>query len=539
MIGEQLGLWILDRELGRGGMGRVYLAHHQQHPEILAAIKVVTPELASESSFPTRFQREIDILRSLDHPQIVRYLDSGEQDGRLYLVMEFIPGPSLQTLLETKGRLTWEEVLKIALEIAPALKHAHDRGIIHRDLKPSNLLLMEPYERNQPLPEVKLTDFGIACLYASPHLTQTGQIIGTPEFLSPEQAKGKPLTRRSDIYSLGAVLYFLLTGKTPFEGDGPAQLHKHVYGRFELPRRLVPEIPPDFDLLVCQMMDKDPACRPADGAVLARRLVSLAAKMERNQLIKGQEIHPSEQATKPAMPRLSNQEGPATMAGRVVRDELDSQNRGGPIQQIFNNPWVLLPLFLLCVGGIVYTFWPASDETLLLRGSSLVDSDSPVDWDRAWTEYLEPLQKRKTNQIITEKLKHLQKTIEEKQQGQEAHLLVKKVNPMTEAQWFYNLGLRYSQQGRDEEALKIWNNLFKAFQQVPSEKAWVALAAKQIQDATEATPKRDTAPVVEAWNKAEELEKNGEKMTGAAIREAILQLYQDEPKIVESIKKQK
>ncbi|MHB1423474.1 MAG: serine/threonine protein kinase, partial [Gemmataceae bacterium] len=150
MIGARLDSWILEREVGRGGMGCVYLAHRdpltlpspqggEGKESVKAAIKVLAPELAVESGFLARFQREIDILRQLDHPNIVRFLESGQQNGRPYFVMEYVPGPSIDTVLERRGRLPWSEVLDLALQIAPALKHAHDRGVIHRDIKPSNL----------------------------------------------------------------------------------------------------------------------------------------------------------------------------------------------------------------------------------------------------------------------------------------------------------------------------------------------------------------------------------------------------------------
>ena len=210
MIGARLGPWIVDREIGRGGMGRVYLAHRDPaggDGPAQAAIKVLAAELAVDIGFLQRFQREIDILRQLDHPNIVRFLDSGEEDKRYYFAMEYVQGKSFDLIREERGRLPWREVLDLALQLSPALKHAHDRGIIHRDLKPSNLLRAEADAGNpEKTAVVKLTDFGIASLFASPHLTVTGGIVGTAEYLSPEQAAGKPVTQRSDLYSLGVVL---------------------------------------------------------------------------------------------------------------------------------------------------------------------------------------------------------------------------------------------------------------------------------------------------------------------------------------------
>ncbi len=230
--------------------------------------------MAVESGFLARFQREIEILRQLDHPNIVRFRESGQQDTQYYFVMEYVPGPSFETLLTQQRRLPWPEVLDLACQIAPALKHAHDRGIIHRDLKPSNLL-RAPTDKNSPDSAglVKLTDFGIASVFASPHLTVTGGVVGTAEYLSPEQAAGKPVTRRSDLYSLGVVLYTLLTGRTPFVGDALDLLHKHRFAQFDRPVRLVPEVPHELDGIVCHLLEKDPANRPGDshGAVPASR----------------------------------------------------------------------------------------------------------------------------------------------------------------------------------------------------------------------------------------------------------------------------
>src|SRR5712692_3180888 len=144
MIGVRLGAWVIDKEIGRGGMGSVYRAHGEPPPAngpAVAAVKVLSPELAVDPGFALRFQREIDILRQLDHPNIVRFLESGAYQARSYYVMEYVEGPTLQDVLERDGRVPWPEVLAIAVQIAPALKHAHDRGIIHRDLKPANLLL--------------------------------------------------------------------------------------------------------------------------------------------------------------------------------------------------------------------------------------------------------------------------------------------------------------------------------------------------------------------------------------------------------------
>src|SRR5688572_11270576 len=258
MIGSRIGSWMIEEEIGRGGMGTIYRARclSGDGPKV-AAIKVLAAELAVEVGFQQRFQREINILKQLDHPCIVRFLESGSERNRFWFAMEFVDGPSFESLRDDRGRVSWPEVLDLAWQIAPALKHAHDRGVIHRDLKPSNLMRTSESLADSP-GLIKLTDFGISSLFASPHLTVTGGVIGTPEYLSPEQAAGKQVTKKSDLYSLGVVLYTLITGDTPFQGDAVDLLHKHRYAQFDRPGRIVPELPPDFDEIVCQLMAKDP-----------------------------------------------------------------------------------------------------------------------------------------------------------------------------------------------------------------------------------------------------------------------------------------
>src|SRR5262245_40402252 len=205
MIGENLGKWRIFKELGRGGMGRVYLAQEEGTGR-QAAVKVLAGELAQDVGFLQRFQREIETLSQLTHPNIVRFYESGCENGHYFYAMEYVDGQSLDETLAAHKRLPWREVLHIALQLCPALRHVHDHGVVHRDLKPSNII-------RTAAGQVKLMDFGIAKIFASTHLTATGGVVGTAEFISPEQASGKPVTKRSDLYSLGVVMYTLLVGR--------------------------------------------------------------------------------------------------------------------------------------------------------------------------------------------------------------------------------------------------------------------------------------------------------------------------------------
>ncbi len=360
LTGKQLGKWIIERELGRGGMGKVYLAHDEppagSDPEatvIQAAVKVLAPELAQDPGFLERFQREIDVLRRLNHPHIIRLFDSGCQDGFYYYSMEYLPGRNFEDVLKERGRLPWREVLDVALQLCPALKHAHDHGVIHRDIKPQNLLTNDTGL-------VKLTDFGIAKVFAGKQLTVTGGLVGTAEYLSPEQAAGKRVTNRSDLYSFGVVLYTLLVGRPPFQGRSTLDLmHKHRFSQFDPPQRFVPDLPADFNKIICDLLEKDPAKRPANGLILLRQLESLRDRVRRREqhtVVSGQ-VPPEaaeEEVSAPTVAVARDKAGPATLMSQLIREELAGDRRVGPVARLVNRPLVLVSLLALCLGVIVW-----------------------------------------------------------------------------------------------------------------------------------------------------------------------------------------
>lgn len=245
----------------------VYRAIDQEGREV--AVKVLSPSIGSMEGFRERFEAEIASLERLKHPHIVRMIGYGEQDGHLFYAMELVPGNSLQAELTAGRRFLWREVTQIGVEIASALKHAHDHGIIHRDIKPANLLV--DAQRH-----IKLTDFGIAKLFGASQLTLGGGVIGTADFMSPEQAEGLNVTPRSDLYSLGGVLYTLLAGRPPFRGRSiPEVIHKV---RFELPTpvgRLADEVPPELEALIDRLLAKDPQERIPTPLALMKRLQAI------------------------------------------------------------------------------------------------------------------------------------------------------------------------------------------------------------------------------------------------------------------------
>jgi len=527
MLGERLGKWVIYKELGRGGMGRVYLAQEEIGGR-QAALKVLAAELAQEGGFLQRFQREIETLAQLDHPHIVRFYESGFENGLYFYAMEYVDGQSLEDVLVREGRLPWKEVLDIALQVCPALKHVHDHGIIHRDLKPANIL------RNST-GVVKLTDFGIAKVFAQGHLTATGGVVGTAEYLSPEQAAGKPVTKRSDLYSFGAVLYTLLTGRPPFVGETFIDLlHKHRYAQFDPPRQIIPELPYEMDEVVCQLLKKDPAERPPDCLVLGRRLDAIRSKLERKSnptRDAGADVGTVAENAVSSV-NLEDGPGPATLMSRLMRQELDRMHRGGPIAQMLDRWFVVLPLFLLVMAILAWTFWPPGPEALFERGAALMQSSDPGEWERAWRDYLEPLERNHPDHPHQAEVEEFRKRIEAHRHLVEAGL------PTTEGQRLYQIGDKLRQDGKYADARRLWLNLATVFQNVDSEKEWVRKAQKSVADLDKAAAdKQRLAPVWAALEQAAALRDQGKMDQAEAIWRGIEELYQNDPAAAEVLDK--
>lgn len=265
VLQTKIGPYILHEELGRGGMAVVYRATHPRTGEEVA-LKQLLPQFTADEQSLIRFLMETDLLRQLDHPNIIRIIDAGDIDKCPYYAMELITGPSLDNVMKEKGRLSSTEVRQIGGAVARALVKAHEAGVIHRDIKPSNVMLT-----NTGIP--KLTDFGIAKKLDSPHLTMTGVIIGTPAYLAPEMCEGGSADSSSDIYSLGATLYAMLCGRPPFTGDSIHSVMNQVVNN-PAPdiRKFCATVEDELAAIVMRCLEKDPAKRPASMLEVARIL---------------------------------------------------------------------------------------------------------------------------------------------------------------------------------------------------------------------------------------------------------------------------
>ncbi|WP_459556526.1 serine/threonine protein kinase [Lacunimicrobium album] len=399
MLPENVGPYQIEGKIGAGGMGTVYLGRHIVSRE-LAAVKVLPASLAREDGFVARFEREIESMQKLKNPHVVELFESGVDDNETYYYsMEYVEGKTLTQVIRDQKRIPWREAIDMGIQICAALKAAHDAGIVHRDLKPSNLLVTKDNL-------VKLTDFGVAQMFAAGKLTVTGGIIGTAEYMSPEQAQGHRATKKSDLYSLGAVLYAMVTGRPPFTGNTTLDvIQKHRFGQFDAPKTIAPDIPHWLDQVICQCLEKDPEKRFPDAFVLSLRLKEIPSKVDlsesKNTIPAGgkKKSRVSNVTSVDDATLITESGDPNAVGGTLMRDLLKAQIEQSRAKSEFwvllENTYVLVTLLIAALGLIYYfTFYgELTPDQKFEKGKSLY-AQGESRWIEARDEYLEPLVKQ-------------------------------------------------------------------------------------------------------------------------------------------------
>jgi len=507
MIGARVGNWYVETQIGCGALGPVYAARGYDDPARRAAVKILADPAARDPAFAHKFAGELLALRRLDHPNVAGYFDGGVHAGHAYVATELAAGTDAAKLLEG-GRRPWAEVLAVAVQVARALGHGHHRNLLHRDLKPAHLILT-------PDGTVKVLGFGLAKVVPPP--LAAAPPLGSAAYLPPETASGKPPTRRSDFYSLGGVLYTLLTGRPPFAAATVVELtHKQCYALPERPGMLVPDVPPELDEFVCGLLAKDPARRPASARAILDELERVRGKLER----RGATL------PWPAKLRPDTAETPALPPDASANDPTESGGRRG--RRFAGYSVALAAVVAALVYGLAFA-GPSADD-LWAAAAPLVASDDPADWDRAWDEYLDPLS-RKYPDRYTDDVAAAKARIRDRKELRRAVADGAKADPRSDAERGYLRGLRLAQAGEAEAARTTWRAVATAFAPVESEARWVGLARAGL-ETLDRTPLRgpqvDRRPFEAAVAHAAALAA-GKPADAAAAFRALEELARDDP----------
>ncbi len=288
------GRYEIKEELGKGSMGVVYLAHDPQIDRLIA-LKVLRPDRLTSEAFVQRFLKEARTIGRLSHPNIVTVYDIGQDRETIFIAMELLEGDPLNKILEER-EVGNEEIISLGLQMAEALHYAHGKGVVHRDIKPSNIIV-------NANGRIKITDFGIAHIEdpTASMQTQAGEILGTPAYMSPEQVLSRPVDGRSDLFSLGIILYEMATGRRPFQGDSmPAVFQAVTREDPEPPARLKTAVSPGLSAVIMKCLEKDPMKRFANGEILAHALGILLAGDE----MEGEKPAPVREKSRVSIPLL-------------------------------------------------------------------------------------------------------------------------------------------------------------------------------------------------------------------------------------------
>lgn len=522
MAERQLGPFLLGQKLGGGGMGVVYRAKYTKTGKEVA-LKLLPAELSTKPRLVARFERELAILKKLKHPNIVTYLGGGKLGEQQFLAMELVEGGSLATELKRRGKLPWEEVIRIGSQVCSALEHAHEKGIVHRDLKPSNLLLTKKGE-------IKLADFGIARDNDATALTAAGKTVGTFAYMAPEQIRGEPpVTAKTDLYALGCVMYELLTGTPPFSGETAGELlYQHMDKRPVRVSTLALDCPVWFDTLISQLLEKEPDKRPRDATAVTLALTEIEVKVAEQASVL---THAASGG-----PTQINVTADGTQVRKLLKPRKKKQETG----PIYSRTWFQLVSLAGLLALISMPFWPQSEESLLGKARVLMESDDPIDWDRARDRYLSVLQQKFPNGASAS-------TVQDYVDKIEMHKTEEKLknrarlgkDPDDEGGVLYMQARKYELFGDRITALEKYNSMVQVLGDNPERRPYVNLAKRQIaeiESGGEGAGDRQKI-VTEALQKAEKLYAEGNSVEAHKIWNSIVSLYSENKEMRSLVRK--
>jgi len=517
---RRVGPFELDRKLGVGGMGVVYLATYLKNGRRMA-VKVLAPEMSSDQRLVRRFLREMAILSKLRHDNIVRYYGGGKDKTQHFYAMEFMDGGSVEQLLKKKGRLTWEETIDRARQIALALEYAHNHGIIHRDLKPANLFLGKDGR-------LKLGDFGIARDTQATALTAAGRTVGTYAYMAPEQISGKPpVSRKTDLYALGCVMFEMLTGKPPFTAPSAAEmLFAHLEQEPPRIRGDALECPVWLENLVLKLLEKNPDDRYYDALALQVALDEVGQKVAAEQSVAQQTVAGG---------------GATVKEGDTLRQILGGKKKKkkkkkGPF---YERAWFLATCLAVVAVLVAWFSRPKSDAVLFEQAKKLMESHDHNDWTTARERYLDKLLARSPNGPYAAPAREYIDQIDMGVAEDQASRRMKfNQDPRSEAERLFIDALRFEQFKDRITALQRYRSMVELLKDRDADRPYVNLARKKIHEIEESGSEQgDLISLVnDNLKRADDLATKGQPVDAQKIWNGIVTLYGANQELEQQVK---
>jgi hypothetical protein len=525
MIGQKLGSFLIEAELGSGAMGIVYRGVRETGKTRVAAVKVISVEQMAKGKGFERFIREAEILEQFRHPNIVRYLARGKSGKIFYYAMEFIPGSTLDGLLDERGALPWLDVVNYGIQLCDALHYAHEHSVVHRDLKPSNLMVTKEGQ-------LKLTDFGIAKDLDATALTATGRTLGTAAYMAPEQIRGTPeISHKTDLYALGILLYQMLTGEMPFQGGSAVVLmHCHMNEAPPKPSDKTAVIPVALDELVLKLMAKTPADRPWDAAAVGMILRELREKHESKQPIPM--VWPEEGSPEANPTRMMDTERTKEATGKKKK----KKRKKTPLNRLRDAaPTIGLVAALIAIAAAIgYVVWPVSARYLHAQAEPLMASKERSDWLHAKEYFIDELERRHPDHPYkTQTAEWLDKIALTGAEGRAKNLMggvggFGKADTPGERSYVsvFPEAAESLKRHDDLDAVRRWREMAAALEQhdARSERGWILLALNRA-STIEAGIADRARKVAEGIAQATEYDKQNEPGQAMARRRSLLELY--------------
>ncbi|GAB4153155.1 MAG: hypothetical protein Tsb009_29440 [Planctomycetaceae bacterium] len=535
MAERKIGPFLLKNQLGVGGMGVVYRATYEKTGQDVA-VKVLSPVMSADKGVRQRFQREMEILKRLDHKNIVRYFGGGTKDEQIFYAMEIMDGGSLEDVLKKRGRLSWEQTIDVAKAVTRGLEYAHNKGIIHRDLKPGNLFLTKKGH-------LKLGDFGIARDTQRTALTAAGKTVGTYAYMAPEQIAGKPpVSRKTDLYALGCVMFQMLTGRVPFEAENAGEmLMQHLELKPPRVTAHCPDCPIWLEKVIEKLLSKEPDDRFYDARALRMALNEVGTKVSEQASIAKQTV--AGDATVVATTG-DNQELKKLLGKKKKR-----KRKKKTFTPIYERAWFLGLCLTVLIAAVTWAVWPMSNEERFARGKELMeqamqlaedDEDRPLLMMEAREKYFEPIVESDPEGDLAKKAEQYLFQIETETVHRQVENRIRlDREPKSEAERSYMRARRSQKRGDRITALDQYRSLITLLKDREKARSFVALAKKRIAEIQSEGSDANTAReiILEGMQTAEKHLEKGRTIEADQVYSAIINNYQDNRELAPLVQK--